>query len=101
MAGVVFHDYQPEFGTIQLSMAADNPMWARRENLRGLLSYPFEQLGVHKVWTATPHDNEAAIRVNLHIGFKKEATLAHHFGLKRHAIICRMLKPDYNRIFGD
>jgi RimJ/RimL family protein N-acetyltransferase len=101
LAGVVYHDFQPEFGTIQISMAADNPMWSRKKHLRALLSYPFNQIGAYKVWTATPHDNEAALRVNLHIGFKKEATLAHHFGRRRHAVICRMLKPDYIRIFGE
>lgn len=100
IAGIVYHDYQPAFGTIQLSMAADSPMWARRENIAGLLRYPFEQLGVFKVWTATPIDNEAALRVNLHIGFIKEATLAHQFGRKRHGVICRMLMPDYRRIYG-
>lgn len=101
LGGLVYHDYQPELGTIQLSMAADNPMWARRKNIAGLLHYPFEQLGVYKVWTATPHDNEAALKVNLHIGFKREATLAHQFGRKRHAVICRMLRPDYDRLFGE
>lgn len=101
MAGVVFHDYQPELGTIQLSMAAQNPMWARRSTIRDLLEYPFRQLGVYKVWTAIPHTNTKAIRVNEHIGFKKEATLAHHFGQKKHCVVCRMLLPDYNRIYGD
>ena len=54
IAGVVYHDYQPHFSTIQLSMAAENPMWAKRENLRALLSYPFNQLEVNKAWIATP-----------------------------------------------
>lgn len=100
LAGVVYHDYQPEFGTIQLSMAADSPMWARRKTIGGLLAYPFYQLGVHKVWTATPHDNERALKVNEHIGFRQEAILAHQFGRNRHAVIRRMLKPDYDRIYG-
>ncbi|HAC57210.1 MAG TPA: hypothetical protein DCF73_02500 [Rhodobiaceae bacterium] len=101
LAGVVYHDYQPEYGTIQLSMASDNPMWARRRIINGLLAYPFHQVGVNKIWTATPHDNELALRVNRHIGFKPEATLAHHFGMKRHAVICRMLRTEYDRLFGD
>lgn len=101
LAGVVYHDYQPDHGTIQLSMAADSPMWAKRSNIKALLSYPFEQLGVFKVWTATPIDNTRAIVVNEHIGLKREATLAHHFGHKRHAVICRMLRPEYTRLYGD
>lgn len=101
MAGVVFHDYQKDLGTIQLSMAADNPMWARRDTIKQLLSYPFRQLGVYKVWTASPHDNIKALCVNKKIGFKAEATLGHHFGKNRHCVINRMLLPDYNRIYGD
>lgn len=99
LAGLVYHEYIPDFGTIQLSMAADSPMWARRDTIAGLLHYPFRQLGVFKVWTATPRDNEAALRVNLHIGFTREAVLAHHFGRKRHGVICRMLEPDYSRLY--
>lgn len=100
IAGMVYHDYQPDFETIQLSMAADSPMWARREICRGLLAYPFHQLGCFKVWTATPLDNEAALKVNIHCGFKREAVLGHHFGRKRHAVICRLLLPEFNKIYG-
>lgn len=101
LAGIVYHDYQPDNRTIQLSMAADSPMWARRPIIAGLLKYPFEQLKAYKVWTGTPADNHAALKVNKHIGFKQEAILAHHFGPKRHGIVCRMLAPDYLRIYGD
>ena len=100
IAGVVFHEYQPEYGTIQMSLAAISPMWARRKTIGDFLAYPFYQLGVYKVWTATPRDNEPALKVNEHAGFKREAVLAHHFGRKRHAVICRLLRPDYQRIYG-
>lgn len=101
LAGVVFHDYQPDFGTMQLSMAAVNPMWARRENIAGLLAYPFIQLGVFKCWIACPSDGQHALDTWDHIGFKREAILAHQFGRKRHAIMMRMMKPDFYRLFGD
>ncbi len=97
LAGVIYHDYQPTAETIQLSMAADSPRWARKGVIRGLLHYPFEQIGVQKLWTATPHTNERAIRFNKGIGFTQEAVLAHHFGHKKHAVICRMLKVDYEK----
>lgn len=101
IAGVVYHDYQPMFDTIQLSMAAVSPMWAKKENIRGLLKYPFEQLNCYRVWTATPIDNDPALKVNAHIGFKKEAISHSGFGKNRHAVIMRMLLPDYIRLFGD
>lgn len=100
VAGVVFHDYQPNFQSIQLSMAAISPRWAKRQNIAGLLSYPFEQLGCYRVFTATPKDNEKALKVNAHVGFKTEATLHSLFGPNRHGIIMRMLKPDYDKRYG-
>tara|TARA_Y100001973_G_C5203922_1_gene339935 strand:+ start:3665 stop:4093 length:429 start_codon:yes stop_codon:yes gene_type:complete len=97
VAGVVYHDYQPDYLTIQLSMASVTPFWAKPDNIKGLLTYPFHQLGVNKIWTATPHESERVIKFNRHLGFTQEAVLAHHFGPKRHAVICRMLKPDFTR----
>jgi RimJ/RimL family protein N-acetyltransferase len=82
-------------------MAAVSPMWARKEIIAELLRYPFEQLGVYKVFTAIPADNAMAIKVNNHVGLRREAVLAHHFGKKRHAVIMRMLRPDYDRLYGD
>lgn len=101
IAGFVFSGYQKECGIIGLTVAAISPQWARRELIHEILSYPFEQLGCYKVFTATPADNEKALKVNNHIGFKREAILAHQFGKKRHAVIMRLLLPDYLRLFGE
>ena len=100
MAGVVYYDYQPAHSTIQLSIAAENFMWARRENIRELLAYPFQQIGVHKAWIATPLSSEHALKTFYRIGFKREAVLAHQFGRRKHAVIARMLKPDFDRMYG-
>lgn len=94
VAGVVYHDYQPAFGTMQISMAAASPLWARRGVIRALLSYPFEQLRVEKLWSAIPASNTRALRFNLGIGFEREAVLVRHFGADD-AIITRMFRADY------
>ena len=101
IAGFVFSEYRERFGTIELTMAATSPMWAKRQIIAEVLRYPFEQLGVYKVFTITPFENEKALKVNAHIGFIREAILAHQFGKKRHAVIMRMLRPDYVRLFGE
>lgn len=100
MAGVVFHDYQPAYRTIQLSAAAISPRWATRRIVGQMLRYPFDELGVHKVWTATQHQNARALKFNEGVGFTKEATLKDHFGAGIHAVICRMLDHDYRRRYG-
>jgi RimJ/RimL family protein N-acetyltransferase len=94
-AVVVFHDYQPRARTLQFSAAARSAKWATPGVLRALLHYPFQQLNVYKLWGAIPSDNLRALRFNLGIGMRKEGTLRHHFGERRHAIIVSMLRSEY------
>lgn len=96
-AAVLFHDWQPGARTMQCSMAADTPLWASREVLRGLFAYVFITAGANKLWTAMPHTRERAIRFNLGIGMKREAVLRHHFGPKAHAVICSMMRDEWAR----
>lgn len=99
-AGVVYHDYQEPYGTIQLSMAAANPRWAKKDVIGQLLKYPFEQLGCYRVWTLTPVSNIMALKVNVHIGFKREAICNSAFGKNKHGVVMRLLKPDYEKRYG-
>lgn len=101
LAGFVFNEYIPDYRTIQIQMAADSPTWARRRTIREILAYPFFQLGVFKVWCAVRSGNAHGLKTFGHVGFKREATLAHHYGPKQHAVICRMFRPDFDRLYGD
>jgi hypothetical protein len=100
VAGFVWHEWMPAFATVQLSIAALSPMWARRQTMHALLSYPFNYLGVFKVWTVIPTDNPHAIKSGRHAGFHHEATLAHQFGPDRHADFACMLRDDFDRLYG-
>lgn len=40
-AGVVFHDWSPERGLIELSAAATNPMWLTRNVAKAVMTYVF------------------------------------------------------------
>lgn len=101
IAGVVYNEWQPDYKTLQLSIAATSPMWARKEVISGLLAYPFYQLDVYKCWMTVPSDNEASLRMTTKVGFVKEGIMAHQYGKKRHAVIKRMFKPDYERLWRD
>lgn len=99
-AGVVWHDWQPESGTIQMSGAAETPRWASRGILREIGRYPFGQLGARKVWATTPHTNERAIRFMLGIGFRREGVLSEQYAPKVHAVIFGMKRGAWLRRFG-
>ncbi len=101
LAGVVFHDWQQNFSTIALSIAADSPRWATRRIVGALLSYPFEQVGVQKLWVAMSIENERVLRLAKGLGFTREAVLARHFGSHGHAVISRMFRADYDKLYGE
>lgn len=61
IAGLVFHNWSPEFGLIEVSAAADDPRWASRGNLQELFGYVFS---VAQTCVARIHeDNERARRL--------------------------------------
>ncbi len=103
-AAVVYHEYVEHadgYKTCQVSIAAVTPRWAQRGIIRALLSVPFEQYGVDKLYSMMQFDNERAVRFNKGIGFKQEAVLSEHFGHKKHAIVTSMKKREYERVYGD
>lgn len=91
----VYHEYHPEHKTIMMSIAAYSPRWAQRGIIRALLSVSFRQYGVKKVWCITSINNKRCQKFLKGIGFKKEATLAHHLGEGVHAEIYRMMEQDF------
>lgn len=99
IAGWVFNKYFPEFGTIQLTVAADSPMWARKELIKELLSYPFIQLGAFKVGICMASDNTRILKTAKHVGFRQEGILAHQFGKGRHCVVSRMFRPEFERMY--
>ena len=98
MAGVVFHDYKPQFKTMQFSLAAETPRWVTRRLIGNLLSYPFDQVGVSKLWCVTNSGNERCLRLAKGLGFTREAIMSHHFG-KEHAVVMRMFARDFRRLY--
>lgn len=99
LAVIVFHDFHPKYGICQISVAAANPRWAVRRTLKGLLSIPFLQYECNKVWVSMPHTSDRVIGFVKAIGFVQEAVLRDHFGKGVHAVICRMMRGDYERVY--
>ena len=100
VCGIVYHDYQPQCGTVQVSFASSNPVWARKRVVAKLLYTPFVTWGVGKVWAAIPHTSDRTIRLAIALGFRKEATLRRQFG-DAHAVIVGMLNHEYQHKYGE
>jgi hypothetical protein len=100
LGGVVYHDYQPKFASIQLSFASADTRWLigppgdRCKLIRDLMEYPFGQLKVGRVWSLTPKRNRPARRFLDKFGFKREGVARQGFGTDD-AIISAMLAREW------
>jgi hypothetical protein len=73
IAGVVYDRYT---GTdMQLSIAADSPRWATRENIASLLSYPYKQLGCARTTLIQSVNNDRARKLAVGLGYEIEGLL--------------------------
>ena len=66
--GVIFTNYTEE--SIAMHSAGFLPGWVTRDMLWVCFDYPFNQLGVKRIFGQVPEDNEVALKFNLHLGFK-------------------------------
>ena len=98
-AGIVFHNYEPLYETISVSIAAVNPMWATRATIKALLHYPFEQIGCNLVTAIMRSTNARSIKTNHAIGFKRDGTLRHRFGQGVHAVTASMTRNEYRKLY--
>lgn len=105
-AGVVYHDYQAAFETINMSIASISPMFATRGTIRALLHYPFEQMGCNLVAAVARSTNEKSIRFLMGtgkrpgVGFKRDGILRHRFGQGVHAVTFSMTRNEFRKIYG-
>jgi len=74
LGGVVFQAYNG--ASIVIQVASFSPRWIDRDLLWMAFHYPFDQLGVRKLFTQTPSNNRKALDFNAKLGFKDEARIA-------------------------
>lgn len=77
IAGILYHDYSKvgSAGRIEVSMAADDPGWARRGVISAILHYPFIQLGCHVLIATTTRANKRTRKFLDGLGFKERGII--------------------------
>lgn len=63
VAGIVYHDYDPDTGVVELSAYSTSRDWLTRDGLRAIFAYPFEQLGVRACVSRQSEKNKRTIRI--------------------------------------
>ncbi|RWG02600.1 MAG: N-acetyltransferase [Mesorhizobium sp.] len=69
VAGMVFHDWQPGPGLIQISSASTTARWLTAEVRHIMFSYPFVQLGCQMVVLQVSAKNARMVRIAKAFGF--------------------------------
>ena len=69
VAGVVFHNYNPEAGVIEISAASISRRWLTRPMLKGMFGYPFGQIGCQMVVIRVSERNTVMVEIAERFGF--------------------------------
>jgi hypothetical protein len=72
MGGSVFTQWTGYGGSVAIHVAGFHPRWINRTILFVTFDYPFNQLGVKKLFGQVPSYNKKALDFDLHLGFKAE-----------------------------
>lgn len=57
VAGVIYHNYNPDAGTIEFSCYSQKKRWLTRKIINQILRYPFEELKLRVVFARFSEDN--------------------------------------------
>jgi hypothetical protein len=68
MGGVIYKDFTRE--SIRMSVASWDRRWLSHEMLWVVFDYPFNQLGVKRIFTMTPLNRPNVVHFNDKFGFK-------------------------------
>lgn len=89
LGGVVFNNYTRE--SIEIHSASFDNHWGSRDLIFVIFDYPFNQLGVKRLFGRVAEHNVRAIRLNTKLGFKPVARIE---GVYRHGIACIVMRMD-------
>lgn len=97
VAGVVYSWFQkkPNGNDIRVTIAAESgSMWARREVLERMFSYPFEQLQCARMTALIREGNARSEKLCRHLGFRKEGVMRRGWDGKTNALVYGILKSE-------
>ena len=93
IAGIVYQNFDPDAGTIEISCAAlPGKQWLTRETLKRMFRYPFFVCGCQMVVLRTPaENNEAFLYLLTRFGFDL-IPMPRMFGREHDGVICLLTR---------
>ena len=89
MGGVIYTNYTKE--SIVAHWAAWDPYWINRDMIFVCFDYPFNQLGVKRIFGYVPESNAHAYNINRKMGFKPVVAIE---GVFEHNIACIVMRME-------
>jgi len=94
IAGIVYGNWQPEAGVIEIAAASISPRWLTRRTIELMYGYAFDQCGCQLVVQRTPADNERLLR-QLAVGGYRFVLVPRLLGRDRDCVICTLTEEAY------
>lgn len=95
IAGIVYHNYLPQYGNIDMSVATDSPRWLTKNIISEIMRYPFKQLKVRRITVVTPANRQTSVwRFLTKFGFRQEGRIRQGLGTKD-AVIWGLLASEW------
>lgn len=99
VAGVVYHNWNPEAGVIELSAASSTRKWLTKDRLRQVFEYPFEQLGCQMCIARISENNNRARRIWQALG-ANEYVIPRLRGIDEAEVIATLTKEAWEQFMG-
>jgi hypothetical protein len=95
IAGLVYHNYDPEAGIIEISGAAlPGRLWLTRRTLAVMYEFPFELCDCQMVVQRTPADAITLLGILAAYGYTL-VTIKRLFGRERDGVVCTLTREDW------
>lgn len=92
LGGVIFSNYTGE--SIGIHMAGWTPYWVNRDVLYVTFDYPFNQLGVKRIFGLVPEDKQDVVDIDRRLGFKVVTRIEGVFPGNVACVVMRMDRED-------
>lgn len=94
IAGCVYHNYTPQYRSVDISFAADSPKWMTRSIVHSLFAGAFYGMDANRVSMITPSDAARTRKTLEGLGMTLEGEGKEYFGDKD-AVLYRLLRREW------
>jgi hypothetical protein len=95
VAGLVYYNWSPEAGTIEISAAATTSRWMTKPVLRFMFGYPFEQIGCQMVVQRVSSKDERQMRMIRRFGGYNIYRIKRGRGRDEDEMVCTLTVEDW------